>query len=292
VLKAIIFEISGLIFSLEDNIFDNKIIIGIVLAAFGFVFINYGFKMVEMIYVMRKGKPLFVHKYLFLRKLTLKQNSILKNHFHFYNKLTKKQQGYFEHRVASFIKDKDFIGREGLLITDEIKVLISATAIMLTFGFRDFYIGLLNKIIIYPDAFYSNINKQYHKGEFNPKLRTIVLSWQDFKEGYDVVNDNLNLGIHEFTHAIHLNGMKERDVSSNIFQDGFKELTNLLSSNELMKKKLIDSKYFREYAYTNQYEFIAVLIETFIETPSEFRSQFPQVYNKVKQMLNFDFAGY
>ncbi len=30
---------------------------------------------------------------------------------------------------------------------------------------------------------------------------------------------------------------------------------------------LIGSKYFRAYAYTNQYEFFAVLLENFIETP-------------------------
>ena len=52
------------------------------------------------------------------------------------------------------------------------------------------------------------------------------------------------------------------------------------------------SKYFRSYAYTNQYEFIAAVIESFIESPAEFRGQFPQVYDKVKQMLNFNFAGY
>jgi len=206
--------------------------------------------------------------------------------------LTDKEKTYFEHRLALFIKDKDFIGREGLVITDEVRVLASATAIMLTFGFRDFYIGILEKIIIYPHAFYSNMNKDYHKGEFNPKLKAMVLSWQDFKEGYDNPNDNLNLGIHEFTHAIHLNGLKARDVSSNIFQDGFKELTQVLAKNEGLKNKLIDSKYFREYAFTNQFEFLAVAIETFIESPADLRSQFPEVYAKVKQMLNFYFAGY
>jgi len=46
------------------------------------------------------------------------------------------------------------------------------------------------------------------------------------------------------------------------------------------------------FKVTNQYEFIAVIIENFIETPQEFKSQFPEVYSKVKQMLNFDFAGY
>src|SRR5690606_1527818 len=138
----------------------------------------------------------------------------------------------------------------------------------------------------------STTNQEYHKGEFNPKLQVLVLSWKDFKNGFDVKNDNINLGIHEFAHAIHLNSIKERDVSSTIFADTFKELTTLLSEKEILRKELIESKYFREYAYTNQYEFLAVIIENFIETPTEFKTQFPEVYDKTKQMLNFNFAGY
>lgn len=271
---------------------QTKIFLGIFFIAFSIIFIYYGIRTIEIAFVMRKKKPLFIHKYLFLRRLTKKQQSILKQRFSFYKKLNKQQQHYFEHRVASFIKDKDFIGREGLVITDEVKVLVSATAVMLTFGFRDFYIGLINKIFVYPNVFFSNTNKEYHKGEFNPMLRAIVLSWEDFKDGYEINDDNLNLGIHEFAHAIHLNSRKEHDVSSNIFQDSFNELINLLTGNSVLKQKLITYKYFREYAYSNQYEFIAVIIETFIETPQEFRSQFPEVYIKVKQMLNFNFAGY
>ncbi len=277
---------------LEEYSTQTKIFLGIFCIAFAAIFIYYGIRTIEVAFVMRKKKPLFIHKYLFLRKLTQKQQFILRQRFSFYNKLTRQQQRYFEHRLALFINDKDFIAREGFVITDEVKVLISATAVMLTFGFRNFYIGLIDKIFIYPDAFFSNVNRKYHKGEFNPGLRAIVLSWEDFEEGFNINNDNLNLGIHEFVHAIHLNSIKEHDVSSNIFQDSFKELTNLLSNDEQMKKKLTNSKYFRKYAYTNQYEFIAVIIENFIETPQEFRSQFPEIYSKVKQMLNFDFAGY
>ena len=157
---------------------------------------------------------------------------------------------------------------------------------------RDFYIGMIGKIFIYPNEFYSNMNNDYHKGEFNPKLQALVLSWKHFLEGFDIENDNLNLGIHEFAHAIHINSIKERDVSSTIFSDSLRELTELLSNEKPLRDRLIASKYFREYAYTNQYEFIAVIIETFIETPDDFRSQFPEVYIKTKQMLNFSFAGY
>jgi len=270
----------------------GRIIVGVFVVVLCVMILNFTLKMFEMGYVLRNKRPFYVHKPFFLKSLSSTQKRILMTQFKFYKKLTPKHQRYFEHRVASFISDKVFLGRDGLVVTDEMKVLISATAVMLTFGFRDFYIGLIDKIFIYPDEFYSLTNENYHKGEFNPKLETLVLSWEDFKKGFDNDTDKINLGIHEFAHAIHLNSIKERDVSSTIFSDSFKELTQLLANKEHLRKSLIESQYFREYAYTNQYEFVAVIIETFIESPSEFRSQFPEIYNKTKQMLNFNFAGY
>ena len=269
----------------------SLIVLGICFAALLGMIFYFVFRMVELAYVMLKKKPLYVHFYRRLRSLTPNQKVILEQ-FSFYDKLLPKEQRFFEHRVASFIIDKRFIGREGLIINDEVKVLISSTAVMLTFGFRDFYIGLIDKIFIYPDAFYSRMNDDYHKGEFNPQLEALVLSWKHFLKGYDKDDDNINLGIHEFTHAIHLNSIKERDISSTIFGDTFKELINLLTQDKSLRTNLVNSNYFRDYAYTNQYEFLAVIIENFIETPSEFRSQFPRVYNKTKQMLNFNFVGY
>jgi Mlc titration factor MtfA (ptsG expression regulator) len=269
---------------------DNTVIAVFLTALFGLM-LYFGFRMVEMLYVMNKRKPLYIHFYLSKKKLSQNQLVILKN-FSFYDRLKDKEQVYFEHRVANFIKDKTFIGRDGLSVSDEHKVLISATAVMLTFGFRDYFIGLIDKIFVYPKAFYSTINEEHHKGEFNPKLKALVLSWEDFLKGHIIGNDNLNVGIHEFAHAIHLNSIKERDVSSTIFKDSFKELTDLLSNDKPLRDKLIQSKYFRDYAYTNQFEFVAVLIEYFIESPQEFQINFPRIYDKVKQMLNFNFTEY
>ncbi len=270
----------------------HTIIIGVFVAVLVYIIFHFAVKMMEVAYVLKYRKPFYTHFYPFLKKLNQQQKHILVNNFHFYKKLSNKQKSYFEHRLALFIKDKDFIGREGIVITDEIKVLISATAVMLTFGFRDFYIALISKIVVYPNKFYSNTNKAYHKGEFNPKFETLVLSWEDFKQGFDIENDNRNLGIHEFTHAIHLNSIKERDISSAIFSDSFKELSELLAEKEDLRIRLMASKYFRKYAFTNQFEFLAVAIENFIETPQDFKSEFPEIYGKVRQMLNFNISGY
>ena len=273
--------------------FNNggKVVLAICFFALFIMVCYFTLRLIEMAFVIRKKRPLYRHIIPF-RKLTENQLRILESDFKFYKKLEDKEKRYFEHRVASLIKDKFFIGREGLTVTDEMKVLISATAAMLTFGFRDFYIGLINKIFIYPDEFYSQINEEFHKGEFNPTLKALVISWKHFKEGFEIANDNVNLGIHEFTHAIHLNSIKERDVSSTIFEDSFKELIELIREEEDLRNRLVQADYFRDYAFTNQFEFLAVIVESFIENPNELKNQFPKVYSKVQQMLNFNFAGY
>lgn len=233
-----------------------------------------------------------MHKKITYRQLSKLELAVLESQFSFYNKLTAKEKKRFQHRVSVFINNKQFVGRQDLELTTDMYVLISATAVMLTFGFRKYLIDLIDVIIVYPEAFYSTTNETHHKGEFNPKLKSLVISWQHFKEGYDIENDNLNLGVHEFAHAIHLSSFNNEDISAIIFNESFQELTSYLSKNESLRLRLIESKYFREYAYTNQYEFIAVIIENFIETPKQFKAQFPQLYLKTKQMLNFNFAGY
>lgn len=270
----------------------SKVILGLLFFVIALMFLHYTIKMIEMSYVLKYKKPLYNHFYLFLRKLNQKQLYILETQFLFYKKLNDKQKKYFEHRVVQFIKDKEFTGRSELKIDEQKKVLTSATAVMLTFGFRDFYIGSIDKIFLYPSDFYSVSNQNYHKGEFNPKLKVLALAWDHFEQGFDIKEDKINLGIHEFVHAIHFNAIKERDVSSTIFIDSFKELTKMLTADDGLREDLVSSNYFRPYGYTNQFEFIAVIIESFIESPLEFHSQFPSIYDKVKQMLNFNFAGY
>jgi len=250
------------------------------------------YKIIEYFYISYFKKPIYNHQYLNKRKLNDQQFFILKNEYDFYNKLPAKHKRYFEHRVANYINDVEFVGNEGLTVTDQMKVLIASTAVMLTFGFKNSSIAKVKTIILYPKEYYSQINESYHKGEFNYKLQVIAFSWEHFKYGYQIGDDNLNLGIHEFGHAIHLNASTKNDLNSLIFNRGFQKLISYLQNNEEVRKALIVSKYFRTYAYTNHYEFFAVLLENFIETPTEFNMQFPELYGYIKQMLNFKFAEY
>lgn len=280
----------------EQEIFENELIynyvipIGVVIICL-FILYRLG-RIVQFYYASRYNKPLGTHLYLKLNKLSPERLTLLQKEHSFYKNLSRKHQRYFEHRVAVFIKENTFVGKQDLNVTDQMKVAIAATATMLTFGFKKYNLPLINTVVIYPKAYYSKINETFHKGETNPQLKAIVFSWEDFQLGYKIGDDNLNLGIHEFGHAIHLNASLGNDVSSFIFNKGYKALTDYLRNHEKVRKDLIASKYFRTYAYTNQYEFFAVLLENFVETPKEFKSQFPRLYGYMKQMLNFKFGGY
>lgn len=241
---------------------------------------------IEPIYAFLFRKPIYVHFYLFPKRLTLEQMVVLNNEFDFYKKLSPKQKVYFEHRVATFIEKYPFYGNESLIITEQMRVLIASTAIMLTFGMRKYLFTVIDKVIVYPDVYYSKINNDYHKGEFNPRMRAIVFSWRHFLEGYEVNNDNLNLGLHEFGHVLHYQGLKSTDTSATIFSVTYEEIMEEVR-HPANYSRLLDSNYFRIYAYTNEFEFIAVILEHFFETPKEFKQEFPQLFDKVKTMINF-----
>lgn len=270
-------------------------VIILLLIATASIFVFYKvFQFLEMAFVEYVKKKLFYnHFYLIKRKLSVQQQSILRKEFSFYRKLNEKHQSNFEHRMARVIKRLEFVGKD-IAISDEMKVVIAATQVKLTFGLRDYLIKSVDRIIIYPNEFYSHTNKVYHKGEFNLGYKALVFSWDDVVHGYHIEDDNLNLAVHEFTHAIHFYYMRVRrhSTSAAIFLDAYVELTNMLDKNAKLKSDLIQSKFLRDYAYTNQFEFLSVILETFIESPQQFNDQFPKIYEKVKTMLNFNFNGY
>lgn len=254
-----------------------------VLFLFGFLFLVI---IIEPAYIMVFNKPLYLYFYLFPEKLTTNQRQILVNEFPFYKKLSDKRKVYFEHRVKKFINHYQFVGKEELSIKDEMKIMIAATYIMLTFGMRDYLIDLFKTIIIYPSAYFSNASQQYHKGEFNPTMKVVAFSWEDFVLGHKTSNDNINLGLHEFSHVLHFNCLKSNTPSAIIFYDEFNEVIKYFTDQNL-NSQLHTKGYFRLYAYENQFEFISVVLEHFFETPHILNKAHPELYAKVYSMINF-----
>ncbi|PZR09717.1 MAG: hypothetical protein DI539_21700 [Flavobacterium psychrophilum] len=243
---------------------------------------------IEPAYILIFNRPLYVHFYLFPKELSHDGGAILEKYFSFYRNLSEQRKKYFRHRIWTFIDKYTFVGREGIEVTEEMKVKIAATSVMLSFGMRRYLPDLFDVIIVYPDVFESQ-NGDYHKGEFNPAVRAIVFSWKHFQEGIAFDNDNLNLGLHEFAHVLHFCALAKRrgGASLTIYKDMFEEIRRF-SANTDNRDKIMNSGYLRDYAFTNQHEFMAVVFENFFESPREFRQRLPELYEMVKKMINYN----
>ena len=222
----------------------------------------------------------------FLKKLSIQDKQFILENCSFYSNLKPKYQKYFEHRIIKFASKYKFVG-ENIEVTTQMKLLIATSFVKLTFGYREYLSSVFETIVIYPDIYESETPKRFHKGEFNPKKKIIKFSWKHFNEGNSITNDNLNLGLHEFAHVLHYQSNKIETPQTLLFRESTKSLFAILKNEEL-KQKLISSGYLRGYAFENQYEFVAVVLEHFFETPTELKSEFPQIYCKVKQMINYN----
>lgn len=240
----------------------------------------------EPLHILFFKKPIYVHYYPFPRKLNAAQQAVLQREFNFYGRLSEKRKKYFEHRVSTFLSRYQFIGNKISVKNDEVQMIVAGTYVMLSFGMRQYLTTTFDKIIIYPNIYFSTVNKEYHKGEFNPNMKAIVFSWNDFLSGHQITNNNINLGLHEFTHALHF-GAKKRQYSSDvIFIDEFNAILTYLE-NQSFRQKMMTDQYFRDYAFQNEFEFLAVLLEHFFETPKEFQQRYPELFHHVRRMINF-----
>ena len=119
------------------------------------------------------------------------------------NNKIKGRKKFFK-RLIHFIKSKRFYGKEGLKVTEEMLILVGASAIQLTFGLQRYMIAHFQVILMFPGTFHFRMLNQDLKGAASAR-GTLYLSWEAFKHGYKVSDDKRNLGLHEMAHALKLN---------------------------------------------------------------------------------------
>ena len=174
-------------------------------------------------------------------------------------------------------------------MTDEMKVLISASAIQLTFGFPKVRLSHFRNILVYPDAYYSTINRTYHRGEVNPRLSAIVLSWKSFVEGY-IDEDGRNLGLHEMAHALRLENKITND-EYDFLDAGALHDWELRATHTMREIDEGREEFFREYGAVNREEFFAVAVENFFERSALFSEKHPLTYSTLCNLLRQDPAS-
>lgn len=226
---------------------------------------------------------------------------ILEKDVPLYNHLPANDKAELQKHILIFLAEKQFEGCGGLEITDQIKIIIAASACMLLLHrTTDYYPGLYS-ILVYPTAFITN-RKQYLPGGViaeGPEALcgeswhrgSVVLSWDDVKHGTADIHDGQNVVFHEFAHQIDstagagdsssiLKSSSSFIAWARVLQKDYQKLKQAAKHNH---SALLD-----KYGATDPAEFFAVATEFFFEKPRQLKDAHPELYNELKRFYHQD----
>lgn len=220
------------------------------------------------------------------RKLGAEHERILAKYAISYQRAHAKDRQRMQRIVATFVHDKEWVGA-GMVVAEEMKVMISACAAQLLRGHPDLVLQHFDKFIVYPDSYRNHRTGVVQQGEVRPKAGTIVISWDDFVNGYAHSHDAHNVGLHELAHALWFENTIENN-EDNFLNTAFLSRWNALAQEEIASIKAGAPSFFRDYAGTNEAEFFAVAVEYFFEQPLEFKDARPDLYDLLCGLLKQD----
>lgn len=234
-------------------------------------------------YYLLKAKEIHFFKIpLYFKKMSYERQTILKNEFPFYNKLSTDKQKLFQKNVNHFLINKRFKSENDLLITEEMKVLIAATAIQILFGLEAYYLSHF-------DVIYITDNKDLQLKELR-KSETIVIPWEAFKNGFSSLEDGYNPGLKIMAMCLSLEHELNQESKYMFNRSSFKKFQSLYKA-QAEKYILSGKSKYNSYNQVDRSEYFAVAIEYFFERPEHFNANQPEMYAALSKLLRQDPLG-
>lgn len=208
----------------------------------------------------------------------------------FYKKLNDIERNLFENRAIDFLNEIKITG-VNCEVEDLDKILIASSAIIPVFQFPNWIYRNLDEVLLYPLPFNTkfstedddnNIQGMVGNGFMNGKM---ILSKTSLRQGFQAELDKKNVGIHEFVHLI--------DGEDGTIDGIPKVLMNqqyVLPWMDLIYKKIeeinLDDSDIRNYATTNEEEFLAVASEYFFEHHQQLKKKHPELFEILSYFYN------
>ncbi|PMB18511.1 hypothetical protein CEN47_24330 [Fischerella thermalis CCMEE 5319] len=228
-------------------------------------------------------------------------NAIIENNLPIYTRLSPDERRRLQGHVQVFLAEKQFIGCQGLQVTEEMKLTIAAVACLLLLNERGEYFPKLRSILIYPSAYI--VNETVATSEYVVEERRVarlgeswsrdqvVLSWEQVQQDTHNWSDGHNVILHEFAHQLDQEEGKTQGVPilptksdypiwARVMTQAYQQLCNDVQRG---LKNVMDS-----YGATNPAEFFAVATETFFEKPQQLLKMHPALYELLQGYYQVD----
>jgi len=224
-----------------------------------------------------------------------------------YSFLDDDEKNHLEQLVQVFIAEKKFEGCNGLEISDEIRVVVSAEACMLVLGLpHDLYRGLVS-LLIYPSTVVIPPSKI---GVFtqNPLIERpqtaiygqaflrgpVILVWDEVKKEARHPERGHNVVYHEFAHLLDMSSGAANGTPALHSRDQYRIWAKVFSEEFLAlrrKSKQGKKTFLDPYGAVNEAEFFAVATEFFFDKPVEMKKKHQALYDVLEGFYRQDTAG-
>jgi Mlc titration factor MtfA (ptsG expression regulator) len=202
----------------------------------------------------------------------------------------------FEDDVRIFLAEQRIYGAgqgpDRLEIGDETRLLIAASAAILSHGMPNFEWPRMRDIVVHPRAFDENYGH-----EDDPSIAgmvhyqgPILYSERDLRLGFRR-HDGHNVGLHELAHTLDLADGHADGVPIGAGWASSAPWLAIISDRLAKLRADCYPNVLRDYAATNEAEFFAVAVEAFFERPHALRDKDPELYGMLRDYFGQDPAA-
>ncbi len=271
----IVFILLGcLVYALIDSSADNLIYLIPVLAVIAAV-----------ISVFKAQINLWWYKR-FPPRLSKQIEALLRDFFPYYNQLNSAEQERFGVRINIFKIDKEFITPEMPEVPDDIRHLMVASAIQVSFGRKDFLLSHWGVVVVYRNPFRSIQIQEYHIGETYIEDGVIMLATDPFIKGLSKPQKGYGIGLHYMAKALQY----EAKITNSQFlffnEENEEEREKFLKTMCSIRQR--EKVYEDAYAPLKSEDFFGLCVEHFFNASARFEELMPDTYEALKKVLNQD----
>lgn len=210
--------------------------------------------------------------------------------FDHYDRLPSDLRRRFEDDLRIFMADKRITG-VGVDVTDELRLLVAASAVTLSLGWPDYAWDQLTEVLLYPQDFDRDYG--FDEGELAGQAHpwgTVILSVPSLIESFEDPDDGYHVGLHEFAHLLDVEQTHFDGIPAGLPGGRAREWVEVAKREmeRLRKGKSVLDPYGAE----EPTEFLAVAIETFFEAALAMRQRHQELYSILRDYFGQDPAAW
>jgi Mlc titration factor MtfA (ptsG expression regulator) len=196
----------------------------------------------------------------------------------------------FHQQAQIFLAEKRITGVE-MHVSDDTKLLVAASAVMLTVGWSGHAWDKLAEVLVYPDDF--DTDYRFGGTDFSGQADSwgvVILSEPALQRSFATTDDGYHLGVHEFAHLLDLAHARFDGIPPYLSDESIRQWVTIMG-REQERLRRGDSQ-LRPYGLSGPAELFPVAVEAFFQTPVALKSSHDELYSFLSTYFRQDPAAW